>query len=420
MSSPEELILATALEGGYPIYVTEERELSLKRRPPKVASTFFVVSVEETVEELSHPLLERLRAAIREVTKKEEKVKRFRIVYEAYRGDREELVGTASAYVIKVVTADTPYSGVKGEAEVKRAFAIAYDWLKRITARVPEARSYGGVEKEVHLKRTYVKVFFKLPVSTLDFNNLFNTLVLGLPPSPAAPAPAEEVAPPAPPALELVVPEVEITDVVPPVEGPAPAPPAEERPRGQVQLLEGELAREASEALKELLREQGYAVVNVVAFDLPSEYRGTSSEWEEDEEGRYVERRRFNRKAEEVARIRTLRRKFYNLLNAYAFRTPLGWVVAGAVPEGLRSAASDIARAAGGEVHWLEVPLPAAWLRLQAEAAEKRLAATLEEVARRLGEEAVNTAVRRRLERRRSEVEATLRRLRSFLSSLPG
>lgn len=237
------------------------------------------------------------------------------------------------------------------------------------------------------------------------------------PPPPAAAAPAEEGGELRPPEQELQL-ELELpavtTAVVPPAPAAAPAtaPPAPPAPaRG--------LEEEARDLLHRLLREQGYVTATIIAFDLPSEYKASSSTWEEDEEGRYVEHRRLARSAAEVARLRTLRKKFYALLNAYAFRSPVGWILmdpAGAAD--VRAAAEAIVKEAGGQLHWLELPLPKAWLISQAEEARARLAASEEEVAKQLADAALSAALRRRLQKRREELEVALRRLTAFLESL--
>ncbi|MEM1868464.1 MAG: hypothetical protein QXY83_06450, partial [Thermosphaera sp.] len=78
----------------------------------------------------------------------------------------------------------------------------------------------------------------------------------------------------------------------------------------------------------------------------------------------------------------------------------------------------ELKKLAGGEYTVLEIPIPQLWVREQAERARDRLAATLEEVAKALADEAISTALRRRLERRKKEIEAALSRLSLFLSSL--
>ncbi|MEM4454892.1 MAG: hypothetical protein QXT28_09295 [Thermofilaceae archaeon] len=425
--TPEELIFFTDTgQQDYPIFIAPGLEVSIKRRPQAgILATFYVTSVEaleegEEAEKVTHPLLEKAINTVQEVTKNEAKVKKLKITYEIYRGDREELLGTAVGYAIKVRSVDSPYSGDKWES--KRAYAIAFDWKKRIAARAPELSPFLYVDgKSAKRGKAWAWVVVKLPVATPELAQLFKAAVTGATAvvtaaPPAAAAPAEEVGELRPPELELELelPAVTGTTAVvqpAPVTAPATAPPAPPTPRG--------LEEEARDLLQRLLREQGYVTATIIAFDLPSEYRASSSTWEEDEEGRYREVLTLSRSAAEVARLRTLRKKFYALLNAYCFRSPLGWILmdpAGAAE--LRSAAEVIVKEAGGQLHWLELPVPKAWLIEQAEGARARLAASEEEVIKTLADAALSAALRRRLMKRKEELEAALRRLAAFLESL--
>ncbi|MEM2410841.1 MAG: hypothetical protein QXF87_09980 [Thermofilaceae archaeon] len=66
----------------------------------------------------------------------------------------------------------------------------------------------------------------------------------------------------------------------------------------------------------------------------------------------------------------------------------------------------------------MEIPIPQLWVKGQAMAARERLAASLEEVTKTLADEAISATLRRRLERRKREIEAALSRLSMFLSAL--
>ncbi|MEM1868274.1 MAG: hypothetical protein QXY83_05485 [Thermosphaera sp.] len=215
----------------------------------------------------------------------------------------------------------------------------------------------------------------------------------------ATPAP---VAAPAPAPAPAAVPTAVDT-----VTTPAPAPEAETRA----------LVEEAKVELREILAKAGYAVVKIIAFDLPSEYKGVSIEQYE-EDGKVVERRRLAHNAVELSKIRGLRRKFYSYLSSCAFRTPLGWILVADPPKEMEEVLNELKKLAGGEYLLLEVPLPQLWIKAQAETARDRLAASLEEVSRALADEAISNVLRRRLERRKREIEAALARLSMFLSAL--
>ncbi|MEM2474720.1 MAG: hypothetical protein QW407_02245, partial [Thermofilaceae archaeon] len=98
--------------------------------------------------------------------------------------------------------------------------------------------------------------------------------------------------------------------------------------------------------------------------------------------------------------------------------TPLGWVLVADPPKEMEETVKELQKLAGGEYLLLEVPLPQLWIREQAEKARDRLAASLDEVAKALADETLSAALRRRLERRKREIEAALSRLSLFLSSL--
>jgi hypothetical protein len=188
-------------ESGYPIYVTTDREVWIKARPRRrvrvdeysvenrydipILATFYVKEVAETCEDVKHPLLDATVAVVKEVTKEEPaKVIKLMIVYEVYRGDMESLLGEAKAYAIKVVTKETPFSGLKYDGS--KAWAIGYDWKKRMIAKCPQIAKYVYVEGDTGKRgRAFVWLNIKLPVATPEFEALFNKAL-----SPSGPASA--------------------------------------------------------------------------------------------------------------------------------------------------------------------------------------------------------------------------------------
>ncbi|MHA1594051.1 MAG: hypothetical protein ACTSXX_04830 [Candidatus Baldrarchaeia archaeon] len=63
--------------------------------------------------------------------------------------------------------------------------------------------------------------------------------------------------------------------------------------------------------------------VKIVCFDLPSEYKGSKTKFD------YVNRHatiKFDEKVD-ITKVRTLRRQFYRLLNQYAWRSMVGWIL---------------------------------------------------------------------------------------------
>lgn len=191
VESAEDLIFYTNTdESAYPIFIDAHRRVWTKTKPFEILkdedgfaqkrrlnipiiATFYVKKVEEISENISHPMLEKAVNVMKEVTGKEVIVKRLAIIYEVHAGDIDKLLGEVKAYAIKVYSDETPYSGAKRES--KRAWAVGYEWKKRIAARAPELEKYAYVVGSEGSKgRAYVRVVVKLPVPTQEFVNLFN------------------------------------------------------------------------------------------------------------------------------------------------------------------------------------------------------------------------------------------------------
>ncbi|MEM1523440.1 MAG: hypothetical protein QXU69_10445 [Thermofilaceae archaeon] len=189
-STPEDIVFLTDTDQqNYPIYITEDREVWLKARPHRlvgedewnrkrvydvpIVATFFVKNVEETNAELSHELLEIAKNIMQEVTKKEVTIRKVETTYEVYQGDVARLLGEAKAYTIKIISDKTPYSGVKHS--YRQAWAIGYDWKKRIVAKEPRLEKYAYLKgEEGKHGRAYVRLYVKLPVVTEEFAKLFD------------------------------------------------------------------------------------------------------------------------------------------------------------------------------------------------------------------------------------------------------
>jgi len=176
-TSPEALIFYTNTdESNYPIYLSEDREVFIKRRPKesRIVATFVLKSVSELNAELSHQLFSVAIEALKEITKSEpEKILKFELQYEAYRGDMETFIGEAKAYCIKLISKETTFSGLKHERS--KAWAVGFDWARRISAKYPALNGYCYVKGEEGNKgRAYVHVTVKLPIPTPEFTRLFN------------------------------------------------------------------------------------------------------------------------------------------------------------------------------------------------------------------------------------------------------
>jgi len=196
-------------EKEYPIYITSDKEIWLKAKPYRVERTppqsswdservskhydvpiiacFFVKDVSrafslrynevtESNMPFSHPLFQKAFSAIVEIAKPEDWrptfVQGYEIGYEVYQGDMEKLLGESKAHAIKIISSDTPLSGIKFKG--KAAWAIAFDWKKRILAKYPELEPYIYISGESGKhERAYTRVNIKLPVSNKDFDDIF-------------------------------------------------------------------------------------------------------------------------------------------------------------------------------------------------------------------------------------------------------
>lgn len=175
---PEDLIFYTDTDASdYPLFITPNYEVYTKRRPSEIVATFYVKKVSKVDANLSHELLNKAIEVMKDVTKKPpEAISNIEITYEVYEGDMERLVAEVRAYAIKVFSVDTPYSERKFQS--KKAWAVGYDWKKRITAKAPELEKYVYVDgSEGNKGRAKVWVVVKLPIPTEDFVKAFNAVL---------------------------------------------------------------------------------------------------------------------------------------------------------------------------------------------------------------------------------------------------
>ncbi|MEM3213324.1 MAG: hypothetical protein QXX88_00360 [Metallosphaera sp.] len=177
LESPVDIVHYTDINDyEYPIFITPEKKIVLKKTPEEVLITYYVKDVTETDAEVHHELFEVAVDLVRDVSGKEPYVEKLEVEYEVYVGDRVRMIGKTRGYIIKIVSAETPFSGAKfGRA---RAWAIGYDWKKRIAAREPRLEKYMYLKGEEWGKgRANVKLYIKLPVVTDEFIKMFNMVM---------------------------------------------------------------------------------------------------------------------------------------------------------------------------------------------------------------------------------------------------
>ncbi len=178
IKSPDDLIFYTNTdESDYPLFITSSYEVYVKKRPNDIVAVFYVKQINKIDSDLNHELLDKAIEVMREVTKRDpEKIVKLEIIYEVYEGDMEKLIGEVKAYAIILLSVDTPFSDDKFQG--KKAWAIGYDWRKRIVAKEPKLNKYTYV-KGVEGKKGRAKVWVvvKLPIPTEEFVNMFNSVL---------------------------------------------------------------------------------------------------------------------------------------------------------------------------------------------------------------------------------------------------
>jgi hypothetical protein len=178
---------------------------------------------------------------------------------------------------------------------------------------------------------------------------------------------------------------------------------------------------EAAPATQTAATPPGYVKARIVSFDLPTEYIGgrtsTSLEEEGGEEGGGEEKRVIlvERKEVRIPQLRSMRRKFYKVLNRIAFKASGMWILMHDVKpeelEELNNAMKEMSEVLARHgmpmarsVELVDAYLPEKWVKT-------KLAEYIEEVSTEL-------EARRRVEKKTWEALRELRRLEELLARL--
>ncbi|MEM3506697.1 MAG: hypothetical protein QXT31_03480 [Candidatus Bathyarchaeia archaeon] len=174
INAAEDILLYPKTFHDTTIYVDTQREAHINHKPSKQILAAFVVKEEREKEELSHELLEEAKKAIIEITKEDiKKVISKEISFEIYKGDMEILLGEAEASFVQINSALTSFSGVKFKRRV--AWAQAFEWQKRLTAKYIHFKKYTFVDGEDHRRETAdTYIYIRLPIVSAEFLKLFN------------------------------------------------------------------------------------------------------------------------------------------------------------------------------------------------------------------------------------------------------
>lgn len=168
------------------------------------------------------------------------------------------------------------------------------------------------------------------------------------------------------------------------------------------------------------LMSKGFKKFRVVVFDLPTEYKGAKTEYTKDEKGNVVEKKTF---AVDPAIYRTLRRKFYDILNSLSFRTKLGWVLMTDDENELKdlyNVMESLNKLSGEErsVEIIETWIPVKWVVDEAVDYTANLSERLDELALKLTDSSISASVKKRIEREKEQIERTLDRLNKIIKDL--
>lgn len=196
----------------------------------------------------------------------------------------------------------------------------------------------------------------------------------------------------------------------------------------ELKALAEELESEEEEGVEEVkvtkediykyLESRGLVPVRLVTFDLPTEYRGARTEYDKTEDGRVREVKVFS---VDPTRYRSLRRKFYAVLERCAFKTTAGWVLRGdADVSELNKVISELNKLAGESrnVWVIEAYMPRDYVINQLEQYIMSRELALKDIEGKLKLEKLKESERKRLERRLSELEEVVRKLREELKRI--
>ncbi|MEM4976343.1 MAG: hypothetical protein QXT64_03350 [Desulfurococcaceae archaeon] len=162
----------------YTIYIASDGEVWMKKKPPSVALTLYTTirrranfkfdSDEEFKSNIQEDLDERVAEAVKtsmEFGNVDRFAQLYDIDYETYAGDYERLIGTFKATVVKVIVES------KFRCWDKQAWAISFEWEKRIKARHPGLVKYTYAKANIG-RRNYARVIMKIPFAPKELDEV--------------------------------------------------------------------------------------------------------------------------------------------------------------------------------------------------------------------------------------------------------
>jgi len=193
INTVEDLVFYTDTDSSdYPIYITPSREIWLKKKPKDIAYTLHTrVKELQTVTSFfsdENDFKEKMdkiglanacqneivntsvKAVISELQNVDRRVKIFDVEYELFEGDHERFIDTAKAKILKIIV-DSRFRCFD-----KQAWAISFEWEKRIKAKYPILQKY-IYAKAIIGKRNYARIIIKVPLITKEFEEFFKKII---------------------------------------------------------------------------------------------------------------------------------------------------------------------------------------------------------------------------------------------------
>lgn len=166
------------------------------------------------------------------------------------------------------------------------------------------------------------------------------------------------------------------------------------------------------------LKREGLVQVKLVTFDLPSEYKGAKTTYEKTEDGKVREVKVFSN---DPTVYRTLRRKFYRILERSAFKSTAGWILrSNANVKELNDVIAELNKLAGTKRNiWIiETYMPKDYVVHQLEQYIKERELALQDIQNKLQLEKLKKSQKKQLEKRLEEIEDIIKSLKKELEKL--
>jgi hypothetical protein len=334
--TPDELIFNTDTDQyDYPIFVDPlSTRMYIKHEPEDVDhySVFYVKSIVAEEEETRRIMDDAEKQGLFDKKAFElvfnafkslglnPKVYHKEITYEVYKGNYEEMIGGGvKAYAVFIeAVVSKGWSGTveRNSPDEKRQWAIAYSYLKRLKAQLPDLlfRHVYLKRHDVSRRRYEILLLAKFGVPSQEFSGAFNKAVLEyaheIQSVPTA-VDAEKEQPQQAPQIELDIKPQELEVEIP--ETPQPSPQPQPQPSMEVELENAPSSQATSmpqPAKQELVR------IYLLAMRLPTKHLLMETVYEKDNTGTLREVRKWDTNIAQIAsRVEGIRRDAYTRLS---------------------------------------------------------------------------------------------------------